>query len=129
MELDEDINNEINLLKDIENTIDNVNNQLNKITENENFPDNVNKAGPKERAYFNWTCAYGVYTSYNLYLLLEGIKPKDHQISKEIQRLQDFRDKIRRAEGTIPELKNKEGQSKINKKAAEKMIKNIIKNK
>ncbi|MCQ2818465.1 MAG: Sas10/Utp3/C1D family protein [archaeon] len=127
MEIEEDISPQIELLKGIEKAIDDCDNSINKIIEKDNFPENISNSKPKERAYFYWTNAFGVYTSYHLHLKLNGIKTKDHPILKEIQRLQEFRDNIRQAEGTLPGgIKKHQGQSKGDKKAAEKYIQNIL---
>ena len=92
------LNNQLEILKEIEKSIDECDNKLSELTSIEGIQDSLNtKIDPKSRADINWTCAYGVYTSYYMYLLLNETQPKNHKISDEIQRLQIFKQKINEA--------------------------------
>ena len=77
---------QLELLKQLEESIDNCNNKLNELTKTEDISQKINNnLEPKSRAEIHWACAYGTYTSYYLYLLLNEIHPKDHQLNKEIK--------------------------------------------
>lgn len=92
------LNNQLEVLKAIEHSIDECDSKLSELAEVEGIQDSLNtKIDPKSRADINWTCAYGVYTSYYMYLLLNETQPKNHKISDEIKRLQTFKQKINEA--------------------------------
>lgn len=118
---------QLELLKQLEESIDNCNNKLNELTKTEDISQKIdNNLDPKSRAEIHWACAYGTYTSYYLYLLLNEIHPKDHQLNKEIKRLQDFKEKIKKA---VKGEEETEKDKKSNKrKEYEKKIKNVLLN-
>ena len=66
---------------------------------------------------------YGAYTSYYLHLLLNEIHPKDHQLSKEIKRLQEFKSKI-----TLAVKGEEEPEKEKEKKKSYKGIKSMLTN-
>ena len=58
--------------------------------------------------------------------MLNEIHPKDHQLNKEIKRLQDFKEKIKKAVKGEEETEKKKKRNK--RKEKEKKIKNVLLN-
>lgn len=117
-----DLSSQLETLKELEGAIDECDNKLNELTKvdeiNEKIQSNLDA---KSRSYIEWACAYGTYTSYYLHLLLNQIHPKDHQLGKEIKRLQDFKSKLTRAV-------NGEEEPEKEKKKSYKGIRSILTN-
>lgn len=94
----ESIENQLENLKDIEKILDNCNDKLNEMTKVDDINEKIDTmTDPNTKCQINWSCAYGIYTSYYMYLLLNEQHPKDHPLMKEIKRLQEFKEKINNA--------------------------------
>lgn len=119
-----DLTSQLEILKELEGAIDECDNKLSELTKVDDISEKIQtNLDAKSRASIEWTCSYGAYTSYYLHLLLNEIHPKDHQLSKEIKRLQEFKSKITRAvKGEEEPEKEKE------KKKSYKGIKSMLTN-
>ena len=133
MEIDDnELNEQLNMLKELNKELDNYENKINECFEIKNISEKIEKCDAKTRANINWTASYGIYTNYYLYLMLNEINPKDHQLNKELIRLFEFQKKINNA---VKGEKNEEEEVKNNKnkrndkKVIEKMLRNILNSK
>ena len=136
MEIDDnELNEQLNMLKELNKELDNYENKINECFEIKNISEKIEKCNAKTRANINWAASYGIYTNYYLYLMLNKTNPIDHPLFNEIKRLQEYKGKINRAikgieEETIQDKKNSDNNGKrhfINKEVAENMIRNHLK--
>ena len=132
---DNELNEQLNMLKDLNKELDNFENKINECFEIKNISEKIEKCNAKTRANINWAASYGIYTNYYLYLMLSETNPIDHPLYNEIKRLQEYKEKINKTikgikEETIQDKKNSDNNGKrhfINKEVAENMIRNHLK--
>ena len=110
MKNENDIKNQMEILKTLDEELDNYSQKVDELIITKDLEDLLNKCQPKKRAEVYWTAAYGIYTNKYLDLLLEEKDPELHPIKKEIERLNDFRKKLINAD------KDEELNKDINKK-------------
>ena len=110
MKNENDIKNQMEILKTLDEELDNYSQKVDELIITKDLEDLLNKCQPKKRAEVYWTAAYGIYTNKYLDLLLEEKDPELHPIKKEIERLNDFRKKLINAD------KEEELNKDINKK-------------
>jgi len=136
MEIDDnELNEQLNMLKELNKELDNYENKINECFEIKNISEKIEKCNAKTRANINWAASYGIYTNYYLYLMLSETNPIDHPLYNEIKRLQEYKEKINKTikgikEETIQDKKNSDNNGKrhfINKEVAENMIRNHLK--
>ena len=120
MKNEQEINNQLEILKSLDKELDKFENKVNELINTKDLEDSLRKCPPKKRAEVYWTAAFGIYTNKYLELLLNEKDPELHPIKKEIQRLNDFRKKLINAdkeEENNEEInKNKFGQKKEKRK-------------
>ena len=109
MKNEEEINNQLEILKSLDKELDKFENKVNELINTKDLEDSLRKCPPKKRAEVYWTAAFGIYTNKYLELLLNEKDPELHPIKKEIQRLNDFRKKLINAD------KEEENNEEINK--------------
>ena len=133
--MEQKVQDQLEVLKKIEKSIDLCQKRVNELIKTDKFQEKIEKnVEAKERAELNWALSYGVYTSYYLYLLLNERDPKTHEISGELRRLQDYKEKINKAvkerenPPTEKEVKNNKRNKEI-KKVQEKLLGNKRKKK
>ena len=129
MKNQQEINNQMEILKDLDKELDKYEQKVDELISNKDLEDSLRKCPPKKRAEVYWTAAYGIYTNKYLELLLDEKDPELHPIQKEIERLNDFRKKLINADKPedINEGNNK-GKNKIdNKKKKDNIYKQIKK--
>ena len=129
MKNEKEINNQMEILKDLDKELDKYEQKVDELTSNKDLEDSLRKCPPKKRAEVYWTAAYGIYTNKYLELLLDEKDPELHPIQNEIERLNDFRKKLINADkpDDINEGNNK-GKNKIdNKKIKDNVYKQIKK--
>ena len=129
MKNEKEINNQMEILKDLDKELDKYEQKVDELISNKDLEDSLRKCPPKTRAEVHWTAAYGIYTNKYLELLLDEKDPELHPIQNEIERLNDFRKKLINADkpDDINEGNNK-GKNKIdNKKKKDNVYKQIKK--
>ena len=94
MKNEEEINNQMKILKELDKELDKYDKKIDELISNKDLEDNLRQCPPKKRAEVYWTAAFGIYTNKYLDLLLEEKDPELHPIQKEIERLNDFRKKL-----------------------------------
>ena len=109
MKNEQEINNQLEILKSLDKELDKFENKVNELINTKDLEDSLRKCPPKKRAEVYWTAAFGIYTNKYLELLLNEKDPELHPIKKEIQRLNDFRKKLINAD------KEEENNEEINK--------------
>ena len=104
MENDNDIKNQMEILKNLDEELDKYSEKVDELIITKDLEDSLNKCQPKKRAEVYWSAAFGIYTNKYLDLLLEEKDPELHPIKKEIERLNDFRKKLVNADKNEEEL-------------------------
>ena len=125
----DEFENQLNVLKELDLELKNLDKKVDELVQTEKISEKIHNCDSKTKAELNWACSYGIYTNYYLYLMLNEINPKDHQLNKELIRLFEFQKKINNA---VKGEKNEEEEVKNNKnkrndkKVIEKMLRNIL---
>ena len=109
MKNEQEINNQLEILKSLDKELDKFDNKVDELINTKDLEDSIRKCPPKKRAEVYWTAAFGIYTNKYLELLLNEKDPELHPIKKEIKRLNDFRKKLLNAD------KNEENNEEKNK--------------
>jgi hypothetical protein len=128
----DEFENQLNVLKELDLELKNLDKKVDELVQTEKISEKIHNCDSKTKAELNWACSYGIYTNYYLYLMLNEINPKDHQLNKELIRLFEFQKKINNA---VKGEKNEEEEVKNNKnkrndkKVIEKMLRNILNSK
>ena len=94
MKSGEEINNQIEILKSLDKELDKFDQKVDELITTKDLENSLRKCPPKKRAEVFWTAAFGIYTNKYLELLLDEKDPQLHPIQKEIQRLNEFRQKL-----------------------------------
>jgi hypothetical protein len=125
----DELENQLNILKELDSELKNLDKKVNELVQTEKISEKIHNCDSKTKAELNWACSYGIYTNYYLYLMLNEINPKDHQLNKELIRLFEFQKKINNAvkgeKDEEEEVKNNKNKKK-DKKVIEKMLRNIL---
>ena len=128
----DEFENQLNVLKELDLELKNLDKKVDELVQTEKISEKIHNCDSKTKAELNWACSYGIYTNYYLYLMLNEINPKDHQLNKELIRLFEFQKKINNA---VKGEKNETEEGKNNKnkrndkKVIEKMLRNILNSK
>ena len=128
----DEFENQLNVLKELDLELKNLDKKVDELVQTEKISEKIHNCDSKTKAELNWACSYGIYTNYYLYLILNEVNPKDHQLNKELIRLFEFQKKINNA---VKGEKNEEEEVKNNKnkrndkKVIEKMLRNILNSK
>eukprot|EP00761_Pharyngomonas_kirbyi_P012269 gb/GECH01012296.1/.p1 GENE.gb/GECH01012296.1/~~gb/GECH01012296.1/.p1 ORF type:complete len:169 (+),score=33.52 gb/GECH01012296.1/:1-507(+) len=77
---------------------------------------------PLKRAKLHVTMAYTVNTLFFMYLRTQGIDPKDHPVSSEIERVKSYMQKVGKAEDNL----NAKRSLYVDKEAAGRIIKHAM---
>ena len=126
MKNEQEINNQMEILKSLDKELDNFDKKVDELIKTKDLEDSIRKCPPKKRAEVFWTAAFGIYTNKYLELLLNEKDPELHPIKKEIKRLNDFRKKLINADKT--EENNEEtNNNKFNQKKKKENIYKKIK--
>ena len=125
MKNEKEINNQMEILKDLDKELDKYEQKVDELISNKDLEDSLRKCPPRKRAEVYWTAAYGIYTNKYLELLLDEKDPELHPIQKEIERLNDFRKKLINADK--PEDINEETNKGKNKAGYKKKKDDIYK--
>ena len=94
MKNEQEIKNQIEVLKSLDNALDNYDQKIDELLNTKDLEESLRKCEPKKRAEVYWTAAFGIYTNKYLELLLDEKDPELHPIKKEIERLNLFRKKL-----------------------------------
>ena len=94
MKNEKEINNQMEILKELDKELDKYEQKLDELISNKDLEDSLRKCLPKKRAEVYWTAAFGIYTNKYLDLLLDEKDPQLHPIQNEIERLNNFRKKL-----------------------------------
>ena len=94
MKNEQEINNQMEILKSLDNALDNYDQKIDELLNTKDLEESLRKCEPKKRAEVYWTAAFGIYTNKYLELLLDEKDPELHPIKKEIERLNLFRKKL-----------------------------------
>ena len=128
----DEFENQLNVLKELDLELKNLDKKVDELVQTEKISEKIHNCDSKTKAELNWACSYGIYTNYYLYLMLNEINPKDHQLNKELIRLFEFQKKINNAvkgeKNETEEGKNNKNK-KNDKKVIEKMLRNILNSK
>ena len=94
MKNEEEINNQLEILKSLDKELDKFENKVDELINTKDLEDSLRKCPPKKRAEVYWTAAFGIYTNKYLELILDEKDPELHPIKKEMERLNLFRKKV-----------------------------------
>ena len=126
MKNEQEINNQMEILKSLDKELDKYEAKVDELIKTKDLEEVLKNCQPKKRAEVYWTAAFGIYTNKYLDLLLNEKDPELHSIKKEINRLDEFRQKLINADKK--EEKNEEINNKnINKKKKKENIYQKIK--
>ena len=94
MKNQQEINNQIEILKSLDKELDKYDKKVDELIETKDLEKSLLKCPPKKRAEVYWTAAFGIYTNKYLELILDEKDPELHPIKKEMERLNLFRKKV-----------------------------------
>ena len=89
----DEFENQLNVLKELDLELKNLDKKVDELVQTEKISEKIHNCDSKTKAELHWACSYGIYTNYYLYLMLNEINPKDHQLNKELIRLFEFQKK------------------------------------
>ena len=124
MKNDQEIKNQLEILKSLDKELDNYDKKVNELIETKDLEKSLLKCPPKKRAEVYWTAAFGIYTNKYLDLILDEKDPELHPIKKEMERLNLFRKKVVNSDKMDIEEENNDDKDKLK---ANKKKKNIYK--
>ena len=125
MKNEEEIKNQMNILKELDKELDNYDSKIDELVNTKDLEESLRNCPPKKRAEVYWTAAFGIYTNKYLEFLLEEKDPQLHPIKKEIERLNQFRKKLINAEKDKEEEKKQEDIDIKRKKKKETIYQQI----
>ena len=94
MKNEQEIKNQMEILKSLDNALDNYDQKIDELLNTKDLEESLRKCDPRKRAEVYWTASFGIYTNKYLELLLDEKDPELHPIKKEIKRLNLFRKKL-----------------------------------
>ena len=94
MKNEQEINNQMEILKSLDKELDKYDKKVNELIETKDLEKLLLNCPPKKRAEVYWTAAFGIYTNKYLELILDEKDPELHPIKKEMERLNLFRKKV-----------------------------------
>ena len=94
MKNEEEIKNQMEILKSLDKELDKYDKKVDELIETKDLEKSLLKCPPKKRAEIYWTAAFGIYTNKYLELILDEKDPELHPIKKEMERLNLFRKKV-----------------------------------
>ena len=124
MKNEQEIKNQLEILKSLDKELDNYDKKVNELIETKDLEKSLLKCPPKKRAEVYWTAAFGIYTNKYLDLILDEKDPELHPIKKEMERLNLFRKKVVNSDKMDIEEENNGDKDKLK---ANKKKKNIYK--
>ena len=125
MKNQQEINNQIEILKSLDKELDKYDKKVDELIETKDLEKSLLKCPPKKRAEVYWTAAFGIYTNKYLELILDEKDPELHPIKKEMERLNLFRKKVVNADKNDDE-DNEDNNNKMNIKNKDKAKKDNI---
>ena len=125
MKNQQEINNQIEILKSLDKELDKYDKKVDELIETKDLEKSLLKCPPKKRAEVYWTAAFGIYTNKYLELILDEKDPELHPIKKEMERLNLFRKKVVNADKNEDE-DNEDNNNKMNIKNKDKIKKDNI---
>ena len=124
MKNEQEIKNQLEILKSLDKELDNYDKKVNELIETKDLEKSLLKCPPKKRAEVYWTAAFGIYTNKYLDLILDEKDPELHPIKKEMERLNLFRKKVVNSDKMDIEEEKNDDKDKLK---ANKKKKNIYK--
>ena len=125
MKNEQEIQNQLEVLKALDKELDNYDKKVNELIETKDLEKSLLNCPPKKRAEIFWTAAFGIYTNKYLDLILDEKDPELHPIKKEMERFNIFRKKVVNSD-KIEEDDNLEDKEKL-KRNKNKKKENIYK--
>ena len=125
MKNEQEIQNQLEVLKALDKELDNYDKKVNELIETKDLEKSLLNCHPKKRAEIFWTAAFGIYTNKYLDLILDEKDPELHPIKKEMERLNLFRKKVVNSD-KVEEDDNLEDKEKL-KRNKNKKKENIYK--
>ena len=125
MKNQQEINNQMEILKSLDKELDKYDKKVDELIETKDLEKSLLKCPPKKRAEIYWTAAFGIYTNKYLELILDEKDPELHPIKKEMERLNLFRKKVVNADKNEDE-DNEDNNNKMNIKNKDKTKKDNI---
>ncbi len=127
MKNEEEIKNQMEILKSLDKELDKYDKKVDELIETKDLEKSLLKCPPKKRAEIYWTAAFGIYTNKYLELILDEKDPELHPIKKEMERLKLFRKKVVNADKKEDEDDNDNNDKLKRKKKKENIYKQIRK--
>ncbi|KAL1263413.1 hypothetical protein QQF64_006152 [Cirrhinus molitorella] len=81
--------------------------------------DNLLKLDPLDRAKLDLMSAYALNSMFWMYLVTQGVNPKDHAIKQELDRIRTHMNKIK-------EITDKRKAARLDKNAASRFVRNAL---
>ena len=119
MKNEQEIQNQLEVLKALDKELDNYDKKVNELIETKDLEKSLLKCPPKKRAEVYWTAAFGIYTNKYLDLILDEKDPELHPIKKEMERLNLFRKKVVNSD-KVEEDDNLEDKEKLKRNKIKK---------
>ena len=125
MKNQQEINNQLEILKSLDKELDKYDKKVSELIDTKDLEKSLLKCPPKKRAEVYWTAALGIYTNKYLELILDEKDPELHPIKKEMERLNNFRKKVVNAD-KIDEEDDNDNNNNMNKNKRRKKEKDNI---
>ena len=122
MKNEQEIKNQLEILKSLDKELDNYDKKVNELIETKDLEKSLLKCPPKKRAEVYWTAAFGIYTNKYLDLILDEKDPELHPIKKEMERLNLFRKKVVNSDKMDIEEENNDDKDKLKVNKTKKNI-------
>ncbi|XP_067900386.1 nuclear nucleic acid-binding protein C1D [Heterodontus francisci] len=79
----------------------------------------LQKLDPLEQAKLDLASAYALNSMFWIYLITQGINPKEHAVKQELERIRTYMNKVK-------EITDRKKASKLDKGAASRIVRNAL---
>uniref|UniRef100_A0A672LZF3 Nuclear nucleic acid-binding protein C1D n=1 Tax=Sinocyclocheilus grahami TaxID=75366 RepID=A0A672LZF3_SINGR len=105
-------------LNDFESSLSSVQNMVQTLV-SVSRSDNLLQLDPLERAKLDLMSAYALNSMFWMYLVTQGVNPKDHAIKQELDRIRTYMNKVK-------EITDKRKAARLDKDAASRFVRNAL---
>ncbi|XP_016304997.1 nuclear nucleic acid-binding protein C1D-like [Sinocyclocheilus anshuiensis] len=105
-------------LNDFETSLSSVQNMVQTLV-SVSRSDNLLQLDPLDRAKLDLMSAYALNSMFWMYLVTQGVNPKDHAIKQELDRIRTYMNKVK-------EITDKRKAARLDKGAASRFVRNAL---
>ncbi|XP_059421543.1 nuclear nucleic acid-binding protein C1D [Carassius carassius] len=105
-------------LNDFESSLSTVQNMVQTLA-SVSRSDNLLKLDPLDQAKLDLMSAYALNSMFWMYLVTQGVNPKDHAIKQELDRIRTYMNKVK-------EITDKRKAARLDKDAASRFVRNAL---